>query len=227
MSGNSGNNSKQSHGNGSGDCLDTPEQESNSEVGSDKYQCFREDLQMETNIYELTWSKCLESVKEIINAAIGLFSAVLNDSDTVREVVLSEIGKNYISCLSEVYQVFVRIKLSHNRVCGIEGEKLKNLSAEIDNIFLTLASVFIGADTDVSDKLLGNTTMTETFGRKLCGICLCSVEDVQFTCVEYDEVLYHPGCANLWINNVETRLPSLSTFAMQLDEIVTYQKTCH
>lgn len=59
----------------------------------------------------------------------------------------------FISGLSEVYQVFVRIKLSHNRVCGLEGEKLKNLFAEIDNIFVTLASVFIGADTDVSVRI--------------------------------------------------------------------------
>lgn len=54
--GNSGNNSKLSHENGSGDAYDIAEQESNYQVGSDKYQCFREDFQMVIRIFYLVFN---------------------------------------------------------------------------------------------------------------------------------------------------------------------------
>jgi len=187
------------------------EQDSISSRNEDERTESKENDQQQTI---LAWQRCLEEVNTILESTKNTFSGI-SSSEVREEVTGSETGSTFLRNLREVYIVAYRIQTAAQSL-GLEDTGLLQLQ---DSIQSSWKQIKMEASDclvlDMSNLNLGKTTGTSSCTDK-CGICLNRVEqevianDVNTGVITNEGVIYHAGCANFWVNCVDSQLPALS-----------------
>lgn len=160
-----------------------------------------------------TWTRCLESVRELITEAESVFNREAS-SQICREALDTEEGTSYIHNLAEVYKVCRRIALS-SQLTGLQSENLDKLCSDVQDTWGRLASylenscLFTVKVPPVDDaKWLPDVDESV----KSCGVCLLHVDNPEIASskLSYSGREYHTPCANLWVNCVSSLLPAVT-----------------
>ncbi|KAK6625489.1 hypothetical protein RUM43_005787 [Polyplax serrata] len=143
---------------------------------------------------DMIQKKCLESCQIIIQEAVEIFDGI-QEKSVLQEVLTSPKTKNYLNCLTIAYQITRRI----NQNCAAESysgqEELNRLWAKLEKLCLD-NNIQMESDVDSSAE-----------GRYHCKICLGYLDE---DCVQHGGQIYHPSCANLWVNCIDATLPCSS-----------------
>ncbi|XP_077499350.1 synergin gamma-like isoform X2 [Amblyomma americanum] len=160
-----------------------------------------------------SWTRCLESVRELIMEAESVFNREAS-SQICREALDTEEGTSYIHNLAEVYKVCQRIALS-SRLTGLQSENLDKLCSEVQATWEQLTSylenscLFTMKIPPAEDaKWLPGADESA----KSCGVCLLHVDNPEIASskLSYSGREYHSPCANLWVNCVNSLLPAVT-----------------
>jgi len=175
----------------------------------DKYQCFKEEIENETERYSYEWIRCMRCCFSIVSYAMNVFNSA-SSSAVIRDVVCNEKGQTYILNLIEVYLVASRIQRSWLKLGG--DSKVGQIHHEIVEAWDSLTPFLLGTplmeDIGSADEWLEGEY---TDYSKVCGVCLINTKkDDPNALLDYGGKHYHATCANLWINGVDSILPSLS-----------------
>ena len=148
------------------------------------------------------WLLILTEIRSLFDCVLNTFNDIFNE-DLKEDLVTNPEGKAYLENLSLVLKVYKRIVRSSQSKLSLESERpevarIKQLMADID---LSWASM---EDHCRQYRPLGKV-WEEDVGDGVCGICLCPGAGLV-----YSSSLYHPECANYWVNCVADSLPHLS-----------------
>ena len=150
-----------------------------------------------------SWLDILSEIENIFSAAARNYKNI--ESTDLRITVLkSEACLAYLQNLAEVYFVFSRIKHSaevkslgnqemFDQFSAVE-KSMKDLLSETNN-HLVLSNA--------KDRFLPGDDNSP----RICGICLCSTLENDHLIV-YNGAEYHAGCANFWVNCINSSLVS-------------------
>jgi len=170
-----------------------------------KYNGFVTEEIQPTSSPSKEWCLLLTEVLTLIESTRDTFDNIISE-DLKEEVITSEQGKNFLLNLYEVHKVYNRVASSYKKRLQMEVEEEKvgleqvgQFCDEIDRDWKRLKEHCDGyraleKPDDVADD-----------GDGVCGICLGEGGSLV-----YGGGVYHPGCANYWVNCVTDRLPRLS-----------------
>jgi len=155
------------------------------------------------------WTLTLAEIAFFIDTVLEIYS---QQGDEVKvELAQSEEGEAYLSNLLEVYKVYKRIATSvkNNGKQEIYDAFLKSQCDHIEESWSRLL-LNVPSDCVVFHNPV-SSSMSSTPVASSCGLCLL---DVGTKGVEpklcYAGKEYHSGCANFWVNCVDSALPSLA-----------------
>ncbi|CAN8004600.1 unnamed protein product [Ixodes hexagonus] len=185
----------------------------------DKYSVIREGDQGAALVGEAAcidnWVWCLESVRELLVQAEGVFNKEAS-SQVCREALETEEGATYMRNMTEVYKVGQRIALS-SRLTGMQSERLDQLCSEVQSIWERISSFLENSCLFVSNPLAPQLQDPKWLPdaentAKACGVCLLHVDnpDIAPSKLSYSGRDYHSPCANLWVNCVNSLLPAIT-----------------
>merc|ERR1719266_795535 len=80
-----------------------------------------------------TWLTALNQINSLISQATDAFTYVPNDA-VLEEVLESNEGSNYIKNIVEIYRVYKRIKISHQKYVGCNPKVLSTNNSNEENI---------------------------------------------------------------------------------------------
>lgn len=160
-----------------------------------------------------SWTRCVESVCELINEAESVFNREAS-SQVCREALDTAEGASYIQNLAEVYKVCQRIALS-SRLTGLQSESLDKLCCEVQETWERLASYLENSclfTVKVPPAEDSKWLPSAEESAKSCGVCLLHVDnpDIASSKLSYSGREYHSPCANLWVNCVNSLLPAVT-----------------
>ncbi|KAG1682439.1 Synergin gamma [Nymphon striatum] len=186
----------------------------------DKYSSVRSSEQLEEDTHRSEWYKCLQSCKEILITANSIFNRISSKA-VCSEVLSTEEGSSYFKNIIEVYRVVERVAVSINsfKKCNTKiGELLKEINLIWNNLSAFIAGTAIMPEKSSFDFSLGVFSRPDQECTQLaCGVCLLHVDAKSKACeleedsykLTYGGRHYHSACANLWVNCVDSILPSL------------------
>uniref|UniRef100_A0A1E1X9D7 Putative vesicle coat complex copii subunit sfb3 n=1 Tax=Amblyomma aureolatum TaxID=187763 RepID=A0A1E1X9D7_9ACAR len=160
-----------------------------------------------------SWTRCLESVRELITEAESVFNREAS-SQICREALDTEEGTSYIHNLAEVFKVCQRIALS-SRLTGLQSENLDKLCSEVQATWEQLASYLENSclfTVKVPPAEDAKWLPSADESAKSCGVCLLHVDNPEIASskLSYSGREYHSPCANLWVNCVNSLLPAVT-----------------
>ncbi|XP_065290045.1 synergin gamma-like [Dermacentor albipictus] len=160
-----------------------------------------------------SWTRCLESVRELISEAESVFNREAS-SQVCREALDTAEGTAYMQNLAEIYKVCQRIALS-SRLTGLQCESLDKLCGEVQDIWERLASYLENSclfTLKVPPAEDSRWLPSAEESAKSCGVCLLHVDnpDIASSKLSYSGREYHSPCANLWVNCVNSLLPAVT-----------------
>ena len=149
------------------------------------------------------WSLVLSEISKLFETVSNTYSGL--NSDLITELTTHQQGKEYLEHLAKVYTVFTRIVRSYQVKRTVPGTDLTNnidtCIANIEKQWKRLEDVC--GDHVVLTKLMTDDRMPGAGG--VCGVCLGGGADL-----ESGGGVYHPACANYWVNCVRDTLPTLT-----------------
>jgi len=170
-----------------------------------KYNGFVTEETQPTSSPSKEWCILLTEILTLIESTRDTFDNIISE-DLKEEVITSEQGKNFLLNLVEVHKVYSRVASSHKQRLLMEVEEEKvgleqvgQFCDEIDRDWKRLREHCnsygaLSKPDDPADE-----------GEGVCGICLGGGGSLV-----YGGGVYHPGCANYWVNCVRDSLPCLS-----------------
>ncbi|XP_077865822.1 LOW QUALITY PROTEIN: synergin gamma-like [Saccoglossus kowalevskii] len=171
----------------------------------------------ERHTYE--WQRCLQSCYDNVKKANDIFNSI-SCSSVCLQVTKSEEGSNYLQAVVEIYRVACRVRTSI-KSSGFENAGILKLLKDIDLIWNNLAAFLAGSSFLPDDSYFvfkGAILKCDPENApKACGVCLLSVDSRSKAFdkskdnhkLTYGGRQYHSTCANLWVNLVDSILPSL------------------
>jgi len=146
------------------------------------------------------WTLLLTEILTMMESTRDTFDNIISE-DLKEEVITSEQGKTFLINLKEVHQIYKRVAKSYKLMVNKNDEKVEvvgQICDEIDRDWQRLEEHCesygaLGKPEDVASGLVG-----------VCGVCLGGGGDLL-----YGGTVYHPGCANYWVNCVRDTLPCL------------------
>jgi len=151
------------------------------------------------------WCLLLTEILTLIESTRDTFDNIISE-DLKEEVITSEQGKLFLQNLYEVHRVYDRVAISYKLRLNmeIEDEKsgLEQVGQFCDEIDRDWKRLREHCD---SYGALTKTDDPNVDGEGVCGICLGEGGSLV-----YSGSVYHPGCANYWVNCVRDTLPRLS-----------------
>lgn len=160
------------------------------------------------------WQRCLESCLTLLQSAVENFNNISSEQ-VLDEVIGSAEGKDYLQNILEVAGISNRIECSYKHLANSgEYRKLDSLLVDINIAWSSLEQYYTKADISMSLDVPVEETSYETSA--CCGVCLIDVyiaktnNNRNTSQLEYGGHVYHSVCANLWVNCVDSSLPSLS-----------------
>ncbi|XP_063313031.1 synergin gamma-like [Pelobates fuscus] len=173
------------------------------------------------SLYYEHLNKCLTNIHRVIQKTNDILCNISHPS-VCSEVLLSSRGTDYISEISEVYRISRRIE-GGMRNLHLYNETLRLILRDIDlswnnlQAFVSLCPwvlqrlpSFLSLDCEIEGPVSDSAHCSKT----CCGVCLLADKQhgAEFTngMLMHGENLYHPSCANFWINCVDLTLPVLS-----------------
>ena len=150
------------------------------------------------------WLLILTQIDTLFDSVLNSFNDILNE-DLKEAVISTKKGKSYLENFSLVFRVYRRILKSFRAKVSLEVTPpgvVRKINKLIDHIDLCWSSM--------EDHCSGYYPLTkleeEETGEGVCGICLCGGASLV-----YNSSVYHPACANYWVNCVTDSLPSLAS----------------
>ena len=149
------------------------------------------------------WLLILTEIRSLFDRVLNTFNDIFNE-DLKEDLVTNPEGKAYLENLSLVMKVYKRIvRSSQSKLSEQSGKpdlvtKINQLMADID---LSWACM----EDHCRQYRPLSKEWEEDLGDGVCGICLGGGAGLV-----YSSSLYHPECANYWVNCVTDSLPHLS-----------------
>jgi len=169
-----------------------------------KYNGFVTEEIQPTSSPSKEWCLLLTEVLTLIESTRDTFDNIISE-DLKEEVITSEQGKNFLLNLFEVHKVYNRVASSYKKRLQMEVEEekvgLEQVGQFCDEIDRDWKRLKEHCD---SYRALEKPDDSADDGDGVCGICL----GVGGSLV-YGGGVYHPGCANYWVNCVRDGLPRL------------------
>ncbi|XP_026577985.1 synergin gamma-like [Pseudonaja textilis] len=162
--------------------------------------------------------RCLQQIHKVIGKANEILAGISQPS-VCREVLLSTPGTAYIWGLSEIYQISKHLgdAVSARK---LTSELLLQTLREVDLAWNNLLSFLVVGRSVFQTLLLPPlpvsepcVTLAKSELNRVCGVCLAEVNrEPEVPSGSLDPVLhqgffYHVGCANFWLNCVDSTLP--------------------
>ena len=142
------------------------------------------------------WTLALEEIKNLLAFADKTFKELVEDDETLEDVLDSQGGEDYLRNLTEIYQVSAHIKVSAQSRSELAPD-VKDLIASVEDLWDSLRK-----SCRITDPA---SSSSQNNGIK-CGVCLDGIGAEQVSLC-YGPGQYHAGCANFWVNRVRLTLP--------------------
>lgn len=151
------------------------------------------------------WCLLLAEILSLIESTRDTFDNIISE-DLKEEVITSEQGKSFLLNLFEVHKVYTRVAISYKQRLEMEVEEEKvgleqvgQFCDEIDRDWKRLEEHCDSYGVLCKPDEVGDE------GDGVCGVCLGAGGGLV-----YGGGVYHPGCANYWVNCVTDSLPHLA-----------------
>jgi len=148
------------------------------------------------------WALLLSEILTLMESTRDTFDNIISE-DLKEEVITDEQGKCFLMNLTEVHKVYRRVARSYKQMVDSEEEKVGvelvgQICDEIDRDWQRLEEhcESYGVLAKPEDDISGVDGV--------CGVCLGGGGGLV-----YGGAVYHPGCANYWVNCVRDALPHL------------------
>jgi len=151
------------------------------------------------------WQQTLECCLNILTLVNNVISSI-NSPKVCQEVVYSCQGQRFIQDLSEVYGVSLRIIKSCSNFS--QKEQIEDLLVFGKQIILAWNNVLAFCPNTPILQEVDEIFDDDEDQIKICQICGTHIA-VNRNIINFGGSTYHPTCANLWINNIDSVLPSL------------------
>ncbi|XP_053313521.1 synergin gamma-like [Spea bombifrons] len=171
--------------------------------------------------YILHLQKCLSNIHKVIQKTNDILCSISHPS-VCSEVLLSSRGTDYISEVLEVYRISKRIE-GGMKTLHLDYDSLQLALRDIElswnnlQAFLSLCPCvlqMLPPPSSLDYKVKGTSSDPVCCLKRCCGVCLLEEEPLGGESVDnmlmHGGHLYHPSCANFWLNCIDSNLPVLS-----------------
>lgn len=156
------------------------------------------------NLFEL-WQRVLQGCWEILTLANDVLTSI-QSPQVCKEVVYSLQGQRFIQDLSAVHGVAERVSESFKETYDAGDSRLKVCATLCKQIDLAWNNVLAFCP---NTPILEEVASKDGSPNKYCQICFRPISNFG-NLIEFASASYHNTCANLWVNNVDSILPSLN-----------------
>nr|VZH89061.1 unnamed protein product [Spirometra erinaceieuropaei] len=165
------------------------------------------------------WLRCLDACLTMLTDSEAVLSALTTD-EGVNAFLATPRGYEFVFELIEIYGIVQRIRMA-STLYNVLNLRLQSTFKQIDKVWSNLAH-FVKTDShkaalrrlltlpgDSANQGLTEFTQPAVDDKQLCGVCVTPVTLLPNSIIELAGHVYHPSCANLWVNKIQLSLPAL------------------